>query len=533
MNPISACLVENIDIIFFLYGLAFFVMGLALALAQPRESRLEFSKAIRPLAAFGVLHGLHEWFEMFQNIEAQICSHIPTVGEEIARLMILGGSFLLLAGFGVILLNPQATSFWRRYWPVGALLVLWSSALLTVVAAFRPVPEQLIVLADVLMRYSLGIPATLLATWAMMRQQHAFRKAEMPQFGRHLVWCAAAMFLYGVVGQLFVRPSSLFPSTLINSVLFFDLFGIPVQLFRGGMAAIMTFYMVRVLRAFDLEGQQRLEQANQAKLVIQAAALEAERDFSQRLEQLNEELRLLYQEAQRRERQLGELLHQVVSAQETERKRVARELHDATGQSLTAMALGLSGIEAMVASGQPVGVEQVRELKAFGTQALGELRQLIADLRPPHLDDLGLVDALQWYILAFKKRYSIAVTFVIEGEPVRLSSEYETVLFRIAQEALTNVAKHARASQASVKLIIEPSQIQLAVEDDGQGFDPREIFGQEGRLTRWGLLGIGERTLILGGLYEIDSKPGAGTRISVKIPLNGTVKNDKDKAING
>ena len=135
MNPISACLVENIDIIFFLYGLAFFVMGLALALAQPRESRFEFSQAIRPLAAFGILHGLHEWFEMFQNIEAQTCGHIPTVGEETARLVILGGSFLLLAGFGVILLNPQATSFWRRYWSVGVLLTLWLSALLAVVVA--------------------------------------------------------------------------------------------------------------------------------------------------------------------------------------------------------------------------------------------------------------------------------------------------------------------------------------------------------------------------------------------------------------
>jgi two-component system sensor histidine kinase UhpB len=187
----------------------------------------------------------------------------------------------------------------------------------------------------------------------------------------------------------------------------------------------------------------------------------------------------------------------------------------------------------MVASGQPVGVEQIKELRAFGAQALGELRQLIADLRPPHLDDLGLVDALQWYVATFQKRYSIAVNFAVEGELVRLASEYETVLFRIAQEALTNVAKHARASQVGVILEMRPDQIGLAIEDNGQGFDPREIFGQEGRLTHWGLLGIGERTLILGGQYEIDSKPGAGTRIRVKIPLNGTVKNDKDQAVTG
>jgi signal transduction histidine kinase len=241
----------------------------------------------------------------------------------------------------------------------------------------------------------------------------------------------------------------------------------------------------------------------------------------------------LYQEAQNREKILGELLQQVVGAQEAERQRIARELHDATGQSLTAIALGLRGLETMMANESPVDIKQIRELKLFGTNALGELRQLIADLRPPQLDDLGLVAALQWYIQSFEKRCSIQTDFVVEGEQVRLPSEYETVLFRITQEALTNIAKHAHASHTMVKLEMYPREIQVTIKDDGVGFDPEKILNEEGKRAGWGLLGIQERTLLLGGQYEIDAAPGCGVQIRINIPLIREVKDVKDTVVTG
>jgi len=124
----------------------------------------------------------------------------------------------------------------------------------------------------------------------------------------------------------------------------------------------------------------------------------------------------LYQEAQERETMLADLLHQVVGAQEAERQRIARELHDATGQSLTAIALGLRGVETMLENHQPVAVEQVDELKSFSTSALGELRQIISDLRPSQLDDLGLAAALQWYVQEFEKRYTIRTELIVKGD---------------------------------------------------------------------------------------------------------------------
>jgi signal transduction histidine kinase len=241
----------------------------------------------------------------------------------------------------------------------------------------------------------------------------------------------------------------------------------------------------------------------------------------------------LYQEAQERETMLADLLHQVVGAQEAERQRIARELHDATGQSLTAIALGLRGVETMLESDQPVEVEQVEELKSFSTSALGELRQIIADLRPSQLDDLGLAAAIQWYVQEFEKRYAIRTDFVAEGNRSRLPPEYETVLFRIVQEALTNTAKHANASWAVVRLENYPAQVCVTIKDDGRGFDLEEAHRSD-RRTGWGLLGIQERTWLLGGQYEIHSKPGRGTRIRVTVPVKTEAKEDvEDQTVAG
>jgi signal transduction histidine kinase len=495
MNPISAFFVRNIIPVFFFYGLAFFAMGLALALASRHKSEFKFVQAIRPLAAFGLLHGLHEWIEMFQKIAILTGGHSPTVVEEIVRLALLILSFLMLLAFGIWLLGSGNVGRWQQYGSISGMLGLWALGLVVVKSVLQPPPGELIALTDALARYSLGIPGALLGTWALMAQQRTFHEHDMPQFGRDLVWCATALFLYGVIGQIFVRQTVLVPSTVINSTLFLQWFGIPVQLFRGVLAALLAFYMVRALRAFELETRRRVEAAN-----LENAGL--------------------YQEAQEREKLLGDLLKQVVGAQEAERQRIARELHDATGQSLTAIALGLRGIETILGDNRPQVVKQLREVKSFSTNALDELRRIIADLRPSQLDDLGLAAALQWYTRTFEQHHSIPTDFIIKGRPARLPAEYETVLFRITQEALTNIAKHAHASRASVTLETCTSQICVTIQDDGCGFDPKTILAGAGQQqTGWGLLGIRERALLLGGHYEIDSKSGFGTRVRASIPL--------------
>lgn len=227
----------------------------------------------------------------------------------------------------------------------------------------------------------------------------------------------------------------------------------------------------------------------------------------------------LYEEAQARERYLGEMLHQIVTAQESERQRIARELHDATGQSLTAIALGLRGVESVIASNPTLAQSQLQAIKTYTTDALAELRRIITDLRPSQLDDLGLVAALQWYTQEFEKHYGIATDLQVKGERTRLQAEYETVLFRIVQEALTNVAKHANARQATVTLTIAPTQATVIIRDDGRGFDPEAVLASQNPNVGWGLRGIQERATLLGGTYSIRSRRGEGTVVQVSVPL--------------
>jgi signal transduction histidine kinase len=497
MNPISAFFVRNIIIVFFFYGLAFFSLGLALALASRRESEFRFVQAIVPLALFGFLHGIHEWVEMYQKISVLSSGYIPTTLDEVLRLALLVASFAMLLGFGFTLLSPAGARRRTIWLPVLGMVGFWLVAVAIIAVVLEPGPALLVAEADALARYSLGIPAALLGAWALMTQQRTFREANMPQFGRDLVWATTALLLYGVIGQLFVRETPLVPSNMINSALFLQWFGIPVQLFRGLAAIMLLVFMIRALNAFEVESRRRLGAANQARL---------------------------------------NALNQVVDAQEAERKRIARELHDATGQSLTAIALGLRGIETRLENDdapQNGLISQVREIKSYSTNALGELHQIIADLRPQILDDMGLAAALKWYVQSYQQRRSLPCELRVEGTPYRLPAEYETVLFRITQEALTNIAKHARATHVAVTLAFSPSAVSLQVEDNGRGFDPEQALQRNNRNAGWGLLGMRERTNLIGGQLMIDASPGQGARIRVTVPVSMELIRVKDSPATG
>lgn len=227
----------------------------------------------------------------------------------------------------------------------------------------------------------------------------------------------------------------------------------------------------------------------------------------------------LYQDAQAREQLLGNLLHQVVRAQESERQRIARDLHDATAQSITAIALGLRGVENAADDQDSPILAQLSTLRGFANEALVELRRIMADLRPPQLDDLGLGAALNWYIQTFRRRYpAITLRYDAPAQWPPFVPEVETLLFRVVQEALTNVTKHARAEHASVQVVTNASALTIIVEDDGIGFEPQDALEDVG--GGWGLLGMRERMQLVGGAVELVSKLGIGTTVLIQVPLS-------------
>lgn len=528
MNAITLFFEKNIIIIYFIYGLAFFSMGLAVWLESGRTAEFRMARAMGPLAGFGIVHGLHEWFEMFQRLGRANATTIPSwlLVDEV-RVVHLALSFILLIIFGVRLIyfsrqENEAAGNNGQYLvtlAAGTLVLVWVLSIVITRALYAPSPEDLLVAVDVLSRYILGIPGALLAAWAIVLEQQTFSMRDMSGTGRDLLRAALALILYGVVGQSFPEQSFLFPSTVINGDLFAQLFSIPIQLFRASTAALMAFFVIRALRAFELESRERRLATQREALAIQEQARIETEQLNEQLQTAMQDLSHLYEELQARESLGRELLHQVVTAQEHERQRIARELHDTTGQTLTALGLGFAAASESVRINPELASRQLRELKKMTMQSLDDLRDLIGNLRPSVLDDLGLVPALQQQVREFTNRTGIAAELNLKGQRRRVQPEVETIVFRIAQEALTNVVRHAAATHVMLELDFQPEALHLAIQDNGHGFEPLQVLSPHAQRRSWGLLGMQERVSLVGGQYELQSCPGAGTTIRVMIPL--------------
>jgi signal transduction histidine kinase len=242
---------------------------------------------------------------------------------------------------------------------------------------------------------------------------------------------------------------------------------------------------------------------------------ESHRTLERRVEERTRELERLYRELSERDRSRGELLRKVISAQEDERRRLARELHDETSQSLAAVAIALE-----TAATTATGAARARldDAKAIAGRALDELHRLLFDLRPSVLDDLGLVSAVRWYAERHLEPLGISARCEFSGLEERLPAEIEITLFRVVQEALNNVAKHSGAETVLVECALRDDVVAIEIEDDGKGFDPATV-GRSASGAGLGLTGMRERVTLLGGTLAIDASPGDGTRISVTVPL--------------
>ncbi len=222
------------------------------------------------------------------------------------------------------------------------------------------------------------------------------------------------------------------------------------------------------------------------------------------------------EELKRKEEMRQQLLGKVIRAQEDERKRIARELHDETGQALTSLMIGIKVVED--SPGDPLAGERLSELRALTARTLDEVRRLATALRPSLLDDLGLVDALQKYVAEYSAKLHINVDSHISIDRQQLPPDVETAVFRIVQEALTNIAKYAKATDVSVVIQNRGSSLVAIVEDDGIGFDVDNAMSS-GDERGLGLFGMHERASLAGGKLTIESNLGSGTTVFLEVPL--------------
>lgn len=243
--------------------------------------------------------------------------------------------------------------------------------------------------------------------------------------------------------------------------------------------------------------------------------------MAESLELYNRERETLVSELIKKEEVRKELLKKVITAQEEEQKRISRELHDETSQSLTSLIIGLRILS------QENDIQKTRnmaeELRGVAAITLEEVHRLAVELRPTTLDDLGLIPALERYVADYKRQDNMRMVDLQVQNKLedRLPAEMEITLYRIVQEALTNVARYANARNVSIVLEIRPDFVNLIVEDDGVGFDVGQVL--QGRIKgrpHLGLAGMQERAALLGGGLTVESEPEKGTAVYVRLPLN-------------
>jgi PAS domain S-box-containing protein len=265
---------------------------------------------------------------------------------------------------------------------------------------------------------------------------------------------------------------------------------------------------VRGLRAngeeFPLEASISRSRAGRDGSVLLTVIL---RDITQRVR--------AQEELDRARTQLRELSISSQTAREEEKSRIARELHDELGQSLTALKMDLAWLKAHTSESTPAVTERIRAMQAVLDSMVAATRRISSDLRPLMLDDLGLMAALEWLTQDFSRRTGVQCMLTMGDEIAQTDARIQSALYRAVQEALTNAARHAQASTVRIDLSASADSVHLRIRDDGRGMDAAD----QAKRGSFGLIGMRERIYILGGTLQLESAAGQGTAIAIDLPL--------------
>lgn len=451
----------NTDLVYFVYGQVFFVLGLAIMLQSRRHSRLELARSLSWLAAFGITHGLHEWASLFIPIQATYMNATAVSVLQILQVVLLAVSFGALFQFGVELLRDR--------WPWLAMLpslvvVGWGMWFLVLELATNRGIGNWQQEASIWARYLIGFPGGILSAYGLRYQaERQIKPLNLGHIYRTLRITGLSLGAYAIWGGLVVSAGDFFPASWLNNSHLVLWLGVPAPVFRSVAGLVMAITIIRALEVFDVEVDRLIEQ------------MQIERSLA------------------------------------AERERIGRELHDGAIQQAYTAGLIIESARNKVSGDSIVGQRLERAMTALN-EAIDTLRTYMNDLRPGP-PNVSLAEGLRRQAADPRLTTLMDVDLKLDlPETAALNPAQTNHVLAILSEALSNAARHAQARRTVVKASQENGQFRMTVEDNGRGFS-REPDG-----SGYGLRNMRDRARLLGGQLTIDSKPGRGTRVTLIAP---------------
>lgn len=454
----------NQAIIYFAYGLVFFIMGLVVALQSRQFSRLELARSLNWLAGFGILHGLNEWGDLFIPIQAEYLSTIVINLLYVFQLFLLALSFTSLFMFGVSLLKPAGRLQWLSTAPT-ALFVLWVFVTFFVLTPIYQDETTWHHISNAIARYFIAFPGGLLAAYSL--RSHAMQRIQplgVPAVYNALRVTGISLAGYAILGGLIPLPIPFWPGTILNTQTFESWLGVPPLAFRALIGLILSVSTIRALEIFDLETKRRIETLERDSILT------------------------------------------------AERERLARDLHDGALQKVYTAGLLVRSVSKLI--------EPETEASHRLDQSVVALNDAVTDLRNNlktlHAGTSASVEPLTHLLqhVAADPHYSSMVSIKLETNlplDTTLSPLQSGHVMGIVNEALSNILRHAQARKVYIRAEGDEEFLRITIKDDGAGFTP-------GSSTGYGLQNMRDRARLLNGTLEIDPVIGKGTSITLKIP---------------
>jgi signal transduction histidine kinase len=453
----------NIIIVYFVYGLVFFLMGFAIALKNDKPSLLRISQSFNYLAAFGIIHGLSEWGHVFIPLMESYSSELTLAALYFIEISLIGFSFVFLLYFGLKLFVDTLSLSRHILWVPRIAAILWFGIFILYpnLTDRGDIPHWYL-LGDIFSRYLFALPGATLSAVAFWKQQDDLAALGQPQVLRHLRSTSVMFLLYALFAGLIVPRAPFLPASVLNIQNLFRLTGLPVAVYRAGICSVIAYLVIRLTAIFNYEDRKTMAETQQEYAILK------------------------------------------------ERQRIRRDLHDGILQSIYAVGLNLESARQLTATDPQKADETIARENIRLDEINREIRNYIMDIQQTSYGEKQLKEIILGMVEEFKQNCNLPVELIIMNSHREcLHHEQKRHLHLIVQELLSNIKKHSKARKATLSLKFYAQYLELIVADDGIGFPPET--------QRSGLQNVLERAEQLAADIDISSEQGQGTRITLKV----------------